>query len=59
MNSQHQMPSLIPPYGDRLVDLVAGIDRAEELKAHATTLPSIYLSERSCCDLELLSIEAF
>ena len=59
MNSQHQMPSLIPLYGDRLVDLVAGIDRAEELKAHATTLPSIYLSERSCCDLELLSIEAF
>jgi len=50
---------LIPPYGDVLVDLLTPTDEIDELKAHARTLPSIQLSERSVCDLELLATGAF
>lgn len=47
---------LIPPYGDILVDLLTE-DKA--LWAHANTLPSIQLSERAVCDLELLAVGGF
>jgi len=47
---------LISPYGDRLVDL---IDPSPELARYAATLPSIQISERSQCDLELLATGAF
>ena len=50
---------LIPPYGDRLINLLAPPERATELRRRATTLPSIQLSERSVCDLELLATGAF
>lgn len=51
--------SLIPPYGGHLVDLLVTGDAAASLRAHAQTLPSIQLSERSVCDLEMLAIGAF
>jgi sulfate adenylyltransferase len=51
--------SLISPYGGQLVDLVAAPVTADELKAHATSLPSVQLSERQVCDLELLATGAF
>ena len=50
---------LIPPYGDRLINLLVPPERATELRRRATTLPSIQLSERSVCDLELLATGAF
>lgn len=59
MNSQHEMSILIPPWGNRLADLMVAGGQVEELKAYANTLPSIHLSERSSCDLELLSVGAF
>ena len=51
--------SLIAPYGGKLVDLVCSDEEREELKARASRLPSIQLSERSVCDLELLASGAF
>jgi sulfate adenylyltransferase len=49
----------IPPYGGVLVDLMIPAAAASELKDYAGHLPSIQLSERSACDLELLAIGAF
>lgn len=51
--------ALITPYGGQLVNLIVALDSFAELKAYANTLPSIQLSERSICDLELLAIGAF
>ena len=50
---------LIPPCGGQLIDLVVPQDDANELKAQASALPSIQLSERSVCDLELLAVGGF
>lgn len=50
---------LIPPYGGRLVNLLAPADEMEALLAYANDLPSIRLSQRSMCDLELLAVGAF
>jgi sulfate adenylyltransferase len=58
MNTSHAF-RLIPPYGDSLVDLVAPAEVADDLKARASRLPSLQLSERSVCDLELLATGAF
>ena len=46
---------VIPPCGGRLVDLLVPEEAAAELKARATELPSIQLSERAMCDLEQLA----
>ena len=51
--------TLIPPYGGELVDLVIPHERLDDLKAYAGRLPSLQLSERSVCDLELLATGAF
>jgi len=50
---------LIEPYGGLLVNLAPQGDRYEELNSYAKRLPSIQLSERSLCDLELLAVGAF
>jgi sulfate adenylyltransferase len=50
---------LIPPYGGTLVDLRARSDELEERRAYAYKLPSLQLSHRSVCDLELLATGAF
>ena len=51
--------ALIAPYGGRLVNLVAPDEQLEELKDRAQRLPSIRLSDRALCDLELLACGAF
>lgn len=51
--------TLIAPYGGTLVDLMVPPDEIEDVKAAASHLPSIQLSERSICDLELLATGAF
>jgi sulfate adenylyltransferase len=51
--------SLITPYGGRLVDLLVPAEGLEEAKAHASRLPSLQISERAVCDLELLATGGF
>ncbi len=51
--------NLITPFGGELVDLVASAEAAEELRAEAGRLPSIQISERAVCDLELLATGGF
>ncbi len=52
-------PLLIPPYGGELVNLLVPKDERDELRARASRLPSIQISERSACDLQLLACGAF
>ncbi|MFN2421645.1 MAG: bifunctional sulfate adenylyltransferase/adenylylsulfate kinase [Gemmatimonadota bacterium] len=51
--------TLIPPYGRNLVALTVSAEAAEELKARTTTMPSIQVSERAVCDLEVLASGGF
>ncbi len=50
---------LIEPYGGKLVNLLAPAEELDHLNRYAGKLPSIQLSERSICDLELLATGAF
>jgi sulfate adenylyltransferase len=50
---------VITPYGGSLVDLLVPAEARDSLKADASQLPSIQISERAVCDLELLTIGAF
>lgn len=54
-----QQSILIPPYGGELVNLLVAPENLEALKAYAGRLPSIQLSQRQMCDLELLAVGAF
>jgi len=58
-NSITQSTDLIDPYGGPLVDLMVLDEEREALTAHAMTLPSIRLTMRAACDLELLAVGAF
>src|SRR6266849_5559705 len=51
--------SVIPPYGGALVNLSVSPEAAPELMAYAGGLPSVQLSERAVCDLELLASGGF
>lgn len=50
---------MITPYGGHLVNLLAEDRERPELEEYAKTLPSLPLSPRSLCDLELLAVGAF
>jgi sulfate adenylyltransferase len=50
---------VIEPVGGALVNLLASEEVLEELKDHASRLPSVQISERSVCDLELLAVGGF
>jgi sulfate adenylyltransferase len=50
---------LIAPYGGTLIDLIEPAASRDELKTYAAGLPSIQISERAVCDLELLATGAF
>ena len=54
-----QTNKLISPYGGKLVDLLTPAEELPDLKAQASDLPTIRISERSVCDLELLATGAF
>lgn len=51
--------SLIAPHGGTLVDLLAPPDERPQLLERARRLPSVQLSPRALCDLELLATGAF
>lgn len=51
--------ALIAPYGGHLVNLLVPAEQQAELRAYANHLPSLQLSERAVCDLELLACGAF
>jgi sulfate adenylyltransferase len=50
---------LIQPYGGMLVNLVTEPGERAELKEYASQLPTIQISNRSVCDLELLATGGF
>jgi len=49
----------VKPHGGRLVNLLVDPDRAEALKTESQQYPSLTLSQRQVCDLELLMNGAF
>ena len=51
--------TLIEPYGGTLVDLMVPAAELAETIAYANSLPSVQISERAVCDLELLAVGAF
>ena len=67
MNQKDQMTNqmaemtadLISPYGGNLVDLLVEGEERTRLIEYTNTLPSVQLSPRSVCDIELLAIGAF
>jgi sulfate adenylyltransferase len=59
VETRTQVSPLIAPYGGSLVDLMVPAEECDAVKARASQLPSIQLSEWSVCDLELLATGAF
>jgi sulfate adenylyltransferase len=53
------MTKLIKPYGGKFIDLLVPPDARESMIDEANRLPSIQLTRRAICDLELLAIGAF
>ncbi len=51
--------TLVTPYGGKLVDLMVKGEEREELLAISSRLPSVQISARALCDLELLATGAF
>jgi sulfate adenylyltransferase len=51
--------NLITPYGGKLVDLVTTGEEREQLIARASQLPSIKITMRNLCDLELIATGGF
>ncbi len=51
--------NLMTPFGGDLVNLVASAEMADELRDEAGRIPSIQISERAVCDLELLATGGF
>ena len=50
---------LIAPYGENLVNLIVTGEEREALLARSNRLPSVQISSRALCDLELLATGAF
>lgn len=49
----------IPPHGGTLVNRIATATRAAELRKLAATVPTITLTAKQACDLEMIAIGAF
>src|SRR5690606_19318249 len=55
----HETATLITPYGGKLIDLMIPEAERAALRAYASTLPSVRISDRAACDLELLATGGF
>lgn len=59
MTEKKEKPTLISPYGGKLVNLMVKGDELDELTELSKHLPSIKISARALCDLELIANGAF
>ncbi len=59
MASKSHNSKLISPYGGQLINLVVSGEERQEIVERSKRLPSIKISARSLCDLELLATGAF
>jgi sulfate adenylyltransferase len=59
MVEQEKNSKLIEPYGGRLVNLMVSGEERQTLLEESSHLPSIQISARALCDLELLATGAF
>ncbi len=59
MTTKKSKTNLITPYGGKLVNLLVTGEERQELIARSTRLPSVKISARAMCDLELLATGAF
>lgn len=59
MKGETQNSTLISPYGGKLVNLIVSEEERQELVARSSRLPSVKISARSLCDLEMLANGAF
>ncbi len=59
MASKSHNSKLISPYGGQLVNLVVSGEERQEIIERSKRLPSIKISARALCDLELLATGAF
>ena len=59
MTTEETTTELITPYGGELVDLMIAPEQLQDALASANKLPSIRLTSRTSCDLELMAVGAF
>ena len=59
MSATTSRATLISPYGGELVDLMVPAEDLADARAYASTLPSLQISPRAVCDLEMLATGAF
>ncbi|MFT4037413.1 MAG: bifunctional sulfate adenylyltransferase/adenylylsulfate kinase [Thermomicrobiales bacterium] len=59
MSATTSHATLISPYGGKLVDLMVPAEDLADARAYASTLPSLQISPRAVCDLEMLATGAF
>ena len=59
MAQNRKAGKLITPYGGKLVNLLVEGEEREELLTRSSRLPSLQISSRSLCDLELLATGGF
>jgi sulfate adenylyltransferase len=59
MSNKVKHGSLIAPFGGRLIDLMVAPDERRELLEKSSRLPTVQISARALCDLELLATGAF
>ena len=59
MESKSKQAKMISPYGGELINLVVDGEERQELLERSSRLPSVQISQRALCDLELLATGAF
>lgn len=59
MSAKQKNTNLISPFGGELVNLLVTGEERQELLARSNRLPSVQISARALCDLELLATGAF
>jgi len=59
MSKKTTNQKLIEPYGGKLINLIVSGEEREELMERSRRLPSVQISARSLCDIELLASGAF